>query len=434
MSAPDFKAISRELNGRSAVSGSGLLLIVLALLIALVVWAAHTEIDDVTRAQARIVPSGELQVVQAAETGQITALLVGEGQSVAEGQPLMRLDPTQLRAQYDEARNQADALRARIARLEAELSGDDPAFPEDLQTSAPRLISAERALFLGNLARLADEHALIDSQRRILDRAADRARAEADLARTSRALLDEEITLIQPLVERQIEPELTLISLRREAAEQDGRIALAEAESARIEAERADLDEQERAMQSRFRAEALDRLAASVSDLGVLEQRLPALSARTERTELVAPLDGVVNRVMVTTLGGVVSQGQALIEIVPDGAGRRVEAYVSPADIAFLRPDQPVKIRLTAYDAARYGALDGHITRIGADAVEAPEGDAQVFVVEVSYEGQLTDADGRALEVIPGMVAEVDILSEKKTVLDYLTRPVIRVKDRAFRD
>ena len=434
MSGPDFKAISRELNGKPAVSSSVLLLVVMALIGTLLAWASVTEIDDVTRAQARIVPSEELQLVQAAETGQVVEILVHEGEVVEAGAPLLRLDPTLMRAQYDEARDQSMALRIRIARLEAELAGKTPEFDADLREAAPRLVSVENSVHLGNIARLNDELALIESQRRTLTKERDRAEREAELARTSRALVDEEIELIAPLVERKIEPETSLISLRREAAKLDGQLALAEADKGRIESQEGELDEKEATTRSRFRADALEQLSQAVTDLSALEQRLPALKSRAGRAELTAPVGGVVNQVLVATLGGVVQQGQTLVEIVPVGSTKRVEAYVAPQNIAFLRPDQPVKVRLTAYDSSRYGALDGHITRIGADAVTAPDGETRVFVVAIEYEGELTDAAGEPLEVIPGMVAEVDILSEKKTVLSYLTRPVVRVKERAFRD
>lgn len=123
-----------------------------------------------------------------------------------------------------------------------------------------------------------------------------------------------------------------------------------------------------------------------------------------------------------------------MVEIVPFGDTVTVEAIVAPDDIPFIRPDQEVKVRITAYDASRYGALNGHVTRIGADTVLAPDGETSVYVVEIRLSDALTDADGQQLDVIPGMVAQVDMLSETKTVLEYLTKPVIRVKDRAFRD
>ena len=129
-----------------------------------------------------------------------------------------------------------------------------------------------------------------------------------------------------------------------------------------------------------------------------------------------------------------VQQGQTVVEIVSIGETVTVEAFVAPDEIAFIRPDLEIKVRITAYDASRYGALDGRVTRIGAGTVLAPDEETSVYVVEIWLVGALADADGQNLGVIPGMVAQVDMLSEPKTMLEYLTKPVIRVKDRVFRD
>lgn len=195
-----------------------------------------------------------------------------------------------------------------------------------------------------------------------------------------------------------------------------------------------EIDSQILARQREFRAAANREPTETQARLAALETRIPALKVRLTRAEIRSPARGVVNQVLISTIGGVAQQGQTVVEIVPFGDTVTVEAFVTPDDIAFIRPDQDVKVRITAYDASRYGALDGRVKRIGADTVLAPDGETSVYVVEIRLSGALTDADGRQLDVIPGMVAQVDMLSEPKTVLEYLTKPVIRVKDRAFRD
>ena len=162
---------------------------------------------------------------------------------------------------------------------------------------------------------------------------------------------------------------------------------------------------------------------------------LPALRARADRAQVRAPMRGVINRIHRSTIGSLARPGEDLLELVPLDDTLLVEAYVRPADIAFLRHGQPAKVKVTAYDYSRYGGLDGEIVRIGADAVTRSErNDEEVFVVEIRTTGTILDADGVAVEIIPGMVTEVDILTGRKTVLEYLMRPVIRVKDRAFRE
>lgn len=161
---------------------------------------------------------------------------------------------------------------------------------------------------------------------------------------------------------------------------------------------------------------------------------MPALSERLARSDLRAPVRGVVNRITVPSRGAVVEAGQTLMEIVPVDDTLLVEAHVRPADIAFLRPGLPVRVKLTAYDFARYGGLDGRIVRIGADAVARSEREEAAYVIEVRTESAILDAGGAAVDILPGMVAQVDILTGRKTVLDYLLRPVVRVKEEAFRD
>jgi len=180
---------------------------------------------------------------------------------------------------------------------------------------------------------------------------------------------------------------------------------------------------------------ALTDLSVATAELAALHPLLPALMARADRAQVRAPMRGVINRIHRSTIGSLARSGEDLLELVPLDDTLLVEAYVRPADIAFLRHGQPAKVKVTAYDYSRSGGLDGEIVRIGADAVTRSErNDEEVFVVEIRTTGTILDADGVAVEIIPGMVTEVDILTGRKTVLEYLMRPVIRVKDRAFRE
>ncbi|MEM9635883.1 MAG: HlyD family efflux transporter periplasmic adaptor subunit, partial [Pseudomonadota bacterium] len=179
---------------------------------------------------------------------------------------------------------------------------------------------------------------------------------------------------------------------------------------------------------------ALEELTQVKAELAALDATLPALEERVKRFVLRAPVKGIINQVFVPNAGGVVGSGQELLEIVPVDEKLLVEAFVKPADIAFLYPGQPVNTKVTAYDFSRYGALDGHISRIGASVAKHPERDENVFFVEVITSSELLDADQQALVIVPGMVAEVVFLSDRKTVLDYIVKPVMRVRERAFRD
>lgn len=240
---------------------------------------------------------------------------------------------------------------------------------------------------------------------------------------------------MKPLVDKRMEPATTLLTLRRSEAEWEGRKTRAVAAINRLKTGLDEIDDRIRATRSRFRSAALTDLAVATTELAALRPVLPALRDRAERAQVKSPVRGIVNRIHRITIGGLARSGEELIEIVPLNDSLLVEAYVRPDDIAFFHAGQAEKVKITAYDFARYGALDGQITRIGADTITRSErNDEEVFVVEIETSDAMLDGNGVAVEIIPGMVAEVDILSGRKTVLEYLLQPVVKIKDRALRE
>lgn len=430
----DLQLLAREMRGRQPLRGSILLLLILGFMAIAVIWAARTELDDVTRADGRIVPTRQVQAVQAAETGVLQALHVAEGDLVEEGALLMEFDRTLLASQLDQEQQRAFGLMARIARLQAEIDGRDLEFEAELVQRTPSVVRSEAALFSARRDELADQIEVLERQRIQRRQEYEEGLVDQTTARTTLALIAEEVAIMAPLVERRVEPETTMLALRRNEAEWEGRAVRAAAALQRLQAALEEIDDRIRSLRSAARAQALAELSIATAELAELEPRLPALMQRVTRSELRAPVRGVVNRILLTTIGGVAQGGETLVEIVPLDDTLLVEAYVRPSDIAFLYPGQPVKVKITAYDFSRYGGLDGEISRIGADATRRPDRDEQAFVVQVRTATNILDADGAALEIIPGMVAEVDILAGRKTVLEYLTQPVIRVKERALRE
>jgi membrane fusion protein, adhesin transport system len=431
----DLDALAREIKGRSDLQASLLLGAIVALIVAAIVWAAVTEIDDVTRGDGRIVPSQNVQMLQAAEPGVLSALHVAEGDVVQAGDLVMELDGTLMTSQLDQEVQRTIALRAQIARLEAELSDAQTIeIPSDLAQLAGPIIANEQALFDARRAQFQAEMNVLERQRVQRAQEYEEGKIAQLLAEQTLALIQQEIGMIAPLVANGVEPEMTLLSLRRNEAELQGRATSSVAALLRLQAALAEIDDRAAALRATKDADARTEMAAAAAELAQLQSRLPALQQRVNRNELRAPVRGVVNRIMLTTIGGVAQAGDTLVEIVPIDDTLLVEAYLRPADIAFLSPGQPVKVRLTAYDSARYGSLDGEILRIGADAVQRPDRDEQAFVVQVRTFSNILDADGEVVEIVPGMVAEVDILSGKKTVMDYIIRPIVRVRERALRE
>lgn len=432
---PDLESLAREMRGRAPLRGSLLLFLILACMVSAVAWAHFTELDDVVRVDGRIVPSGDIQVIEATEAGVVQTLYVREGQVVDAGSLLMELDTNQIERELSQEQQRAFGLMARAQRLQAEINGTDLQFDRELLNGAPDVVRSETALYQGRQAELAAEIAILHRQREQRQREYEEGLVDQVTAVETLSVLAEERAMMAPLVEQRMEPATTLLALRRSEAEWKGRKVRAEALINRLQAGLDEVDDKVQATRNRFRSAALTDLALVTSELAALQPALPALRDRVSRAQIRAPVRGIVNRIHRTTIGGLARGGEELIELVPLDDRLLVEAYVKPGDIAFLHAGQPVRIKITAYDFARYGGLDGEIVRIGADTITRSErSEEEVFVVEIQTSDTLLDSGGAAVEIIPGMTAEVDILSGKKTVLDYLIQPVLKVRDQALRE
>ncbi|WP_170762981.1 HlyD family type I secretion periplasmic adaptor subunit [Ruegeria lacuscaerulensis] len=432
---PDLDTLAREMRGRSPMRGSLLMLVICACLVTIGFWARFTELDDVTRVDGRIVPSADIQVIEATEPGVLQSLKIREGQVVEQGMLLMEFDTTQIDSQLNQEQQRAFGLMARTQRLQAEIDGSDLNFAASLIEGAPEVVRSETALYKGRQSELEAEIAILERQRQQRQREFEEGLVDRVIADQTLRLLAEERAMIEPLVEKRMEPATSLLSLRRGEAEWEGRKTRAEAATSRLKTGLEEVDDRIRATHSRFRSAALTDLALATTELASLQPALPALQERANRAQVRSPVRGIVNRIHRTTIGGLARSGEELVEIVPLNDTLLVEAYLRPEDIAFLHAGQPVKVKITAYDFARFGALNGEITRIGADTITRSErNDEEVFVVEIETSNSMVDANGAAVEIIPGMIAEVDILSGRKTVMDYLLQPVVKIKNRALRE
>ncbi|MBL4603823.1 MAG: HlyD family type I secretion periplasmic adaptor subunit [Emcibacteraceae bacterium] len=410
-----------------------LLLSISGFFLVFILWASIAELDEVTRASGRVVPSKQIQIIQNLEGGIVKEILVRQGDKVKAGDVLVRLDRTQFDAEFNRNEEEYFSLGAMIVRLEAESEFTDPEFNEELRAGHESLVKRELNLFN---ARKAEFEASINSLKaRLKQIEQEQIGAEIGLisAKSASELAVKEVDMLRPLVERGIEPQLELIRAEQRKIEADGEHRIAELgiEKAKKSVEETNL--QIEAERQRFRASVLTELNEAQTTRNQLVDSLPALSDRVNRTDVIAPTDGVINQVMVTTIGGVVNSGMPIIELVPLDDTLLIEAEVQPSDIAFLRPGQLARVKLTAYDYSRYGSLDGTVENISADAILNDQ-DQYMYVIQIrTTENSLASDDG-ALPILPGMVAEVDILNGKKTIMAYLMNPVLKLKDNAFRE
>ena len=411
-----------------------LLYVIIALIVLLIAWAAFAELATVTRGQGKVIPSQQLQVIESYEGGIVRLIAVQEGDGVEPGQLLMELDPTIVLSEFDRSSQQYYALRAKVVRLSAEVRGEAPFFGDELSAQAPDVTAVEAALFEGRTASRQAELRVLDKKLFQRQQELREARSRAATLESSLTLLGRELAITEPLVAQQLEPMKSLLELQRRQNELSGQLDTVTLAIARLEAAIAEVEEQRIAFLSTLRRETLSELSQVTASLSELQPALPAMRTRVERTEIRSPVRGVVNRVLLTTVGGVAKPGEPLLEIVPMDDTLLVEAMVSTKDIAFLRPGDPARVRLTAYDFARYGSLDAHLVNIGADAIEDRQSGQLHYVLRVRTQGTFQDVEGKPLPVIPGMMAEVDVLTGQRTVLDYFIKPIVKVQEKAFRE
>ena len=426
----DLEAIAKR-GGRWW--GSVLLFAIIAFFIVFIVWANWAELDRVTRGQGQVIPSRQIQVVQNLEGGIVSRIYVREGDVVEQGQPVMQIDNTSFVAAFREAEVSRMALIAMLARLDAEIFGEEPQYPDSIMSSYPNVVAAENALLQ---ARTRELKGKLET---LLQRAFQREQESAELKsrirnyEKSRKLIEQEIEIITPNIQRGSTPKIELVRLNQRLTTLDGDLNGARLALPRIQASLKETKTQMESERAAFLANAQEQRNQIQTQLARLEESSAADRDRVARTEVKAPVNGVVNSIMITTEGGVIQPGMPLMEIVPIDDSLIIEARISPKDVAFLRPGQAVQVKLTAYEFARYGSLDGEVTNISADTMTSEDGQ-KVYEIMVRTDKSYLGTEDDQLPIIPGMVAEVDILTGKRTVLEYLLVPIDRAKQRALRE
>lgn len=400
----------------------------LILVLLLLLWASVAKVDEVTRGEGRVIPTSQLQIVQAVDGGVVEALQVREGQEVQAGDVLLRIDPTRFVSNLRENRAQYYALTVKAQRLEALSRGQAFSPSEEVETAVPDMVAHERRLYESSLAEIEAQISIAQRRRDQRQQEMMGARAKRDQAKRALTLAEQELAVTRPLVGSGAVSEVEVLRLERDVSQLSGERDQAISQILRLQAA---IREAERAIQEvefNFRKRNQNELSETLAKLESLSESRSALADRVDKAEVRSPMHGTVKRVLVSTVGAVVQPGQALVEIVPLNEALLLEARISPKDIAFLRPEQAAVVKFTAYDFAVYGALDAVVEHISADSVVDERGDAYFLVRVRTLQSEL----GEGLPIIPGMVAQVDVLTGKKTILNYLLKPVLRAKSNAL--
>lgn len=411
-----------------------LLWLIVGFFVIFFVWAAMAQIDRSVYAVGRVVPDSRLQIISNLEGGIVSQILVEAGEVVEKGQALIRLDPIQREGEFGASESTVQSLQAKIARLQSQLSGRTPRYPAGNTLALRDAIAIERALYnseIGEFASLVETgEARIMQSRRAVGEAEATYRSALTQARNA----EQQLNLMRPLVERGLEPQLTLVQLENAASSAQSQAQAAQATIARFQANVAESRSSLSQARQDWRSRVARQLAESQAQLSALNRTLPALQDRVTRSQVTAPLAGIVNRVLVTTVGGAVGAGDPLVEIVPAGKSVMLEARLLPKDIGFVRLGQAARVSITAYPSNAYGSLEGTVVAISPDATVDPNSGESFYTVQVRSAGTLEDAAGAPLSVGVGMTADISILGEKRSVLSYLTAPFTRMGQRALRE
>ena len=396
-----------------------------------VAWAAFFEIEEVARGEGRVITQSQVQVVTNLEGGIIAEILVREGTVVKKGELLIRIDPTRFAAAYKEGEQSALVLKARIARLTAEAHGGALSMPAEVRKGSPTQAAGEGVLYRARQAELATKNQVLRQQLAQRESELKELRSRVERLAEQLVLVEREVTITAPLVKRGIVSEVELLRLEREQSRtrtdlEQARLAIPRTQAAIEEArgKLADVD-------ATFRAQAAGELAQAQGELGKLAEQIPALEDRATRTVVRAPMDGIVKTIPNKTIGGVVQPGSPMIEIVPQEDNLLVEIRLRPADIAFVRVGQRAIVKVTAYDYSIFGGLEGKIEHVSADSTVPQQGEP-FYVAHVRTASNGIDYYGKKLSISAGMLASVDVITGKRSVLYYLGKPINRARERAL--
>lgn len=408
-----------------------LLFAILAFFTVFLLWANWALLDEVTRAEGKVIPSRQIQVVQNLEGGILAELFVREGQVVEEGQVLLRIDNVRAESDYREKRARYLALLAAIARLQAEIDESKLVFPPEVVAEAREVAEKELTLFAKRQENLDREVEILRSQAQ--QREQELKELETKLGQYERSLefAREELRLAEPAARRGDMSQSVFIKLQREVNDLRGAVDSTRASIVRVRAAIREANQKVERAYSSFRAQAQEELTQKSAELSGIREIVLAGADRVRRTEVRAPLRGTIKQIKITTIGGVVQPGQDILEIVPLDDTLLLEAHIRPSDIAFVRPGLQAKVKITAYDYSIYGDLEGVVEDISADTMTNERGES-FYRVRVRTHRNHLGTDEHPLMIIPGMTAEIDVLTGRKSVLHYLLKPLIKAKDRAL--
>lgn len=397
----------------------------------LLVWAGFSSIDELVRGDGQVVPGGENQMIQHLEGGILSEILVKEGQKVQSGDTVLKIENVKSASTYESSQYKSAEVRAKIIRLRAEALGIgfNPS-AADLK-EIPEQIAQERSAYMANQEYINSQISALNDLYR--QKQSELAEAKSRIAESKRSLafIREEIAMTEPMVAQGIKPRVEFLQLQRQASDIQERYNAVVTSIPRLNAAMNEITNKIRQARGEFTSKARIELAGAQTEIKRVGAESSALQDEVTRTEIKSPINGIVQKLYVNTLGGVIKPGDNLIEIVPTEGGLLAEAKIKPADIAFIYPGQDAIVKVTAYDYSIYGSLHGKVVTISPDTVTDKQ-DNIYYVVKIQTDKKYLGTKEKPLKIIPGMMINVDIVTGKKTILQYILKPIIKAKQYTF--
>ncbi len=429
----DFmRSLSSAMLIKSSLKHRTLLWVGFVLVIWILLWAYYAKIDQLTRGNGKVIPSHQIQVVQNLEGGIITDILVEEGENVKKGQILVKIDNTSFLSKYDESKLRYVELRAKVARLKAESTGKKIYFDKTFKKSNPDVCRREKSLYDSNQMQLKNN--IYIHQQRLAQKNIELKESESKIKQLEKnfALISKEIEINKPLFKEGIVSQIEFLKLQREAGTIEGELISLKNSIPRLKSAIEEQRNSVKEVQYTFSNKSKEEYNEVSAQMKRIKISNIANEDKVTRTLVRSPVNGKVKQLMINTRGGVVRPGMDIVEIVPTQDALIIEAKIRPADIAFLREGQKAIVKFSAYDFAIYGSLDGVLTHISADTIIDEQDKQSYYMVKVKTNKTYLGSDDKKLQIKVGMTANIDIVTGKKTVLDYILKPILRAKQNAL--
>ncbi len=428
-----MRSLSAAVLSGSPAGTNVLLYIITLVAVSLLVWANFAEIDERTRGTGRLIPSQQIQVVQNLEGGIIKEILVREGESVKKGQILVIIDNTGAGSSFAESKTVINELRARAGRLQAEAGiqafttesgGDGELFG---------LLLKEQRLYETHTRRKQSEIAVLEQRLKQRKIELSEARLDIKILTSSQKMINREMKLTEPLVKKRLVSELEFIQLKQKALDKRHELESARKNAENLVSQIKEAENQIKEVEDIHRGIAQEEYNKVMAEIDRLAQTQVAIEDRVARTNVRSPVTGTVKQLMVNTVGGVVKPGMNILEIVPFEKILLVEARIKPSDRAFIYPGQKAIVKITAYDYTIYGGLDGTVIHISADTITG-ERQEEYYLVRIKTEKDFIGTEQTMKKIMVGMTAHAEIITGKKTIMQYLLKPILRAKSNALRE